>query len=732
MNKLWLGVLGILALVWLAGCNTTTGEVAEEIISVPEQEGPPLAHMVNAKPHKHEVKYIQPKLPDLKNIQRIRPISAPPVRPSSLSRQAIPNPRVELRLLLISATATETELSTWKGLFDKMGLPYDSFIATAEPELTRARLVGADGVGRYQAVFLTTNNLTYDSGAGNFISALSDAEWATLFGYERDYKVRQVALYGAPTTYPEDYCARISSEQAVEATTYPIQMTTAGTSVFRYLRTTAQIPLRFSYLYKASIDAACAATSPTQAILQDSTGAVLGVTSRTADGRERMGLFFSSNPFFLYTPMISYGVIRWATRGLFLGERQHFLNIDNDDWFNFTDVRRVDGTINENPGFRLSASDAVNTYNSLQNFRRRWGNLLDYDFNFNIAYNAVGADLNAPNTCTSTGINRSPDPLTSVSRCIAGRMRWVNHSFTHLNLDQTRWAPYSVVRTEIQENIRVGNLLGLNPPTNVFKPGELSGLGFYDPNRTDPYGQVGTPQDFGLGASNTQMLQAARDSGIKYIHSNFSVQSHKPACHNCGIQHPLNTSLWLIPVRPNNIAYFVTTPEEEVSFFNYFYGPGGLFPFFPTNQNYSQIIDYESDIALFDTISGSVYANFFHQGNLRQYAPGRSLMFDWMNATMEKYARYFSQPIHSIDWRGPLAISDYAEARTLHARLAPRIRGVWNLDTGAVTLTAPADLGGQVYVTGTANGFRVTLSGDQISAMRFNPGQTISFTRLPQ
>jgi hypothetical protein len=732
MNILRLGLLGTLALLLLGACNNTTGEAAEELIPIPEQEGTPLAHMVNAKPHKHEVKFIQPKLPDLKNIQRIRPISAPPVGASSLRAQAIANPRVALRLLLVSATAGETELNTWKGLFDKMGLAYDTFVATAEPDLNPARLIAADGVGRYQAIFLTTNNLSYDSGGGNFISALSNDEWTVLFNYERDYKVRQVALYGAPTTFPEDYCARIVAEQGVEATSYPIRTTTTGASIFRYLKTTAQIPLRFSYLYKASIDSACATANPTQAILQDSAGAVLGVTSRTADGRERMGLFFSSNPFFLYTPMLSYGVIRWATRGLFLGERQHFFNIDNDDWFNFTDVRRVDGTINENPGFRLSASDAANTYNQLQSFRQRWGSLLDYDFAFNIAYNADGANLNAPSSCDSRRINRSPDPLTSVSRCIAGRMRWVNHTFTHINLDQTRWAPYSVVRNEIQENLRVGRLLGINAPTNVFKPGELSGLGFYDPNRTDPFGQIGTPQDFGLGASNTEMLRAATDSGIKFIHSNFSVLSQKPSCHNCGIQHPLSPNLWLIPVRPNNIAYFVTTPEEEVSFFNYFYGPGGLFPFFTTNQNYSQIMDYESDVALFDIMSGSVYANFFHQGNLRQYASGRNLMFDWMNAVMTKYSQYFSQPIHSIDWTGPLAISDYAEARTLHSRLAPRIRGVWNLDTGAVTMTAPGDLGGQVYVTGTGSGFRVTLSGDQISALRFNPGQTISFTRAPQ
>ena len=172
MNKLRLGLLGIVAFLLFGACNINTGQLgSEEVIPIPEQEGAPYAHLVGKKSHQHQVRYIQPKLPDLKNIQRIKPIVAPPVGPSSLRQQAIANPRVELRLLLISATASENELSTWKQIFDKLGLPYDTFIATAEPDLTSTRLVGADGVGRYQAVFLTTNNLSYDSG-GATLSAL--------------------------------------------------------------------------------------------------------------------------------------------------------------------------------------------------------------------------------------------------------------------------------------------------------------------------------------------------------------------------------------------------------------------------------------------------------------------------------------------------------------------------------------------------------------------------------
>jgi hypothetical protein len=586
----------------------------------------------------------------------------------------------------------------------------------------------ADGTGRYQAVFLTTNNLVYDSGGGNFVSAFSAAEWATLFQYERDYKVRQVALYGVPDTFPEDYCVRYTGEQAVNNTDLPIRLTSTGAGVFNYLRPDAQIPLRFSYLYKGSLDAACAASNPTQAILQDGAGAVLGVRSTTRDGRERMMLQFSSNPFFFYTPMLSYGVVRWATRGLFIGERQHFLHFDIDDHFNSTDWRLANGTFAPN-GFRLSASDLLSANTQANAFRTRFGSLLN-NFNFSLAYNADGADTDAPNSCSLT--LPTPDRLTSVTRCLASGFRWINHGFTHINLDKTTWAPYSVSRFEIQENLRVGGLLGLSTPANIFKPGELSGLGFFDPARTDPFGDIGNPQDFGLGASNTQFLQAARDSGVQIIHSNSSVASQRPpaSCPNCGIVHPLNNALFLIPVRPNNVAFYVTTPAEEVSFFNLFYGPGGLFPTFSTNQNYTQIVNYNSEVAFFDLITGSAYAVFMHQGNLRQYATNRSLVFDWATALMDRYALYYRIPVRSLPWGGSASIASYIQGRTSHAALYTRMRGVWDRSanaTGTVTLTAPSNASGRFFVSGGQTGSITSYGGDNIADINLAANQSVSF-----
>jgi hypothetical protein len=396
-----------------------------------------------------------------------------------------------------------------------------------------------------------------------------------------------------------------------------------------------------------------------------------------------------------------------------------------DDHFNSTDWRLANGTFAPN-GFRLSARDLLSVNNQANAFRTRFGGLLN-SFNFSLAYNADGADLDAPSSCSTT--LPTPDRLTSVTRCLAGSFRWVNHSFTHINLDKTTWAPYSVSLFEIRENLRVGGLLGLSTPGDVFKPGELSGLGFFDPNRTDPLGDIGNPQDFGLGASNTQFLQAARDSGVQVIHSNYSVASQRPpaSCPNCGIVHPLNTALFLVPVRPNNIAFHVTTANEEVSWYNSFYGPGGLFPSFPTNQTYAQILASNSEVAFFNMITGSAYADFMHQGNLRQYATGRSLVFDWANALMERYARYYSIPVRSLSWPG---IANYIRGRTSHASLHKQVRGVWDRSasaTGTVTLFAPSNAGGRLYVSGGQTGTITSYGGDNIADINLGVGGSVSF-----
>ena len=142
------------------------------------------------------------------------------------------------------------------------------------------------------------------------------------------------------------------------------------------------------------------------------------------------------------------------------------------------------------------------------------------------------------------------------------------------------------------------------------------------------------------GASNPSCCGRPRTSGVKYLHGNMSFASHQPSCFNCGIVHPLEPSVTVVPDWPTNIAYFThhagrgdrTSTTRST-------GPNGKFPYWPTNLTYAQIIDYETDSALSHIATGSIYTHTFHIGNLRDYGGGRTLITDWLDAVLRQVQR---------------------------------------------------------------------------------------------
>ncbi|MFI6481707.1 hypothetical protein ACIBH1_27520 [Nonomuraea sp. NPDC050663] len=598
--------------------------------------------------------------------------------------------QVSLRTLVLAVDDDDFGLATWKATLDRVGASYD-VIRTRTEALTGATLVRPDGSGKYNAILLTNHSQLYFDGSG-YVSGLDGTEWNTLWAYERDYAVRQVSLYTSYGTWPEDYCLRGVSEGGVEGTPLNATLTAQGSGVFGYVKPAAVIPITYSYVYRTSLQAGCAADP----VLQSGTN-VLGVRSTSADGRERLALTFTSNQYLLQANLLVYGALRWASRGLFLGEHRRYLSADVDDWFNHTDHLHADGTLETDPGYRLTRADAVRTWNAQNTFRNR---PLTSDFRLSLAYNGEGFDPLAPNSCSSA----NPDGLTSYSRCRAADFRWINHTFTHPKMNFT---DYATSHYEISHNTTVG----LPVPATVLKTGEYSGLGVYNP---DPNDDIGPPTDYGLAASNQNLLQAAKDAGVLYLHGNMSFGSHQPGCFNCGIHHPLEPSLLIVPDWPTNVAYHVTTPAEQTLFYNSYYGPGGRFPYWPADQTYTQILGHESDVALQHVMTGSAYAHTFHQGNLRAYENNqKSLVFDWLNKVLDKYALYYSAPLLTPAWPD---LAAYVASRNAHfAALSAGAEALYDRAAGTVTVTSPS--AGTVYLTGAqATGF-ASYGGDSISTV---------------
>jgi hypothetical protein len=599
-----------------------------------------------------------------------------PVRGDEVDGPAAPGDKVALRQLVIASSADDIGLQTWRSILDKIGTPYDVLLADSDP-FDAGRLVRPDGVGRYSAILLTDNALLLPDGSGNYISALDATKWKTLWDYERIFRVRQVALKTSPGTFPEDYCLRPGTEGGVDSAAVEAALTSVGAEVFDYLEPGARLPVQNAYLYRTAIAPDCNA-QPLLTIGPD----IVGVLSTAPDGRERGGLTFSLGPNQVLTELVGYGLLRWATRGVFLGEQRHWINVDVDDWFATTLRGRADGA---DGVFRMTGPETAAIAQQQADLRRRYP--LSGDFMLNLAYNAAQLDPKAPAQCESAN---TPDPLSSYTRCLMDEFRWINHTFSHPAMNVTSYAEnYS----QIADNLAAASSIGLPVPANVLKTPEYSGLGVYS---ADPH-SLGVPTDHGLESSNAEMLRAASDLGVKYVHGNMSFGSHRPACFNCGIYHPLQPDLFVVPDWPTNIAFGATSPDELTRLYNEAYGQNGSAKDHADHDlSYSEILDAEAEVALRHVLSGSAYAHTVHQGNLHVYEAGKSLTFDWLNVLLAKYSAYYRVPLKNPDWP---ALAGYVEARNSHfAALATNQDAVWNRANNAITYPATGD--NSLFLTG--------------------------------
>ncbi len=749
------------ALLLISGCGPQKGNQAGQVPdgppqapSMPRFEGAPVALPVQKADANRPLPDVQ--IPGLLGPQR-----------GGVQLQALPQNPVALRILVIGPTAEDPGLQAWRALLDQLGANYEVLLAATE-ELTTSLLEDSTG-GRFQAILLASNNLAYETSPGNFASAFSGAEWSRLWDYQRRYAVRSVSLYtfpgpGTPNVRfgePEDYCIRSVRPVGDEGVRtdnpatnppgspppYPavrMTLTPEGRGLFSYLNPNAEIPIQNAFVYPARLATPQESLGcVVQPLLQDSSGNVLGVFSRSADGRERIALTFASNPYLLHTQLLGYGLIRWATRGLFIGERRHILAVDVDDWGLesdwWDDALQPGDPLRYRPqSFKISAQDAWSLYLQQRQLNNTYP--LSNGFMLNLAFNGRGVNTGVAASC-NPGVS-SGDPLSSLTKCLASRMRWVNHTRDHPSMDNI--TDPAALRFQIAENTRLANQIGLWYSDKTLKTGELSGLGWYRSPAPAPLipptlpsecpaisGNTGPGsdeprKDFGLVCVNNPLLDRARELGIRYIHGNYSVASHKPPCPICGIA--LRPDLLMIPVWPTNIAYTVTTPAEATSFYNYIYAPGGQNPYWPRALTYEEILEQETNLALYH-LQTSASSHYFHQANLREYAPGRSLVFDYLNRLMQKYTSYYRIPVLNPSWD---EIGEYVAERTSHTNLLQAgVTATWNRATQQVIFTASGGHSGVLFFTGAAQGVSQVYGGDTVSKLSLSAGQSWSFSYTP-
>jgi hypothetical protein len=359
-----------------------------------------------------------------------------------------PGQRVDLKVLLISADGTEPGYGAWKAELEREGVPYDTFVAASAATLTDATLADyGDEHARYQAVILATGDLghavTNPDGTTSYLSALTDAEWATLAKFERTFGIRRLSDYTAPTAAH----GLIPVAGAVQDGRVGL-LTAAGRAAFPYLKG----PVAIADDDPASAETFGYAAQPAagadwQTLLSGpGDTAYLGIYAH--DGREEMVMTVASNQFQNHNQLLRHGMLAWVTRGVYLGYQRSYLELQVDDLFLGDDAwDEATHTTDYDPAraIRMTPGDVDRAIA----WSRGRGLRLD------LAYNGGG---------------RAPgDPLTAkfADPAVRDAFGYINHTLDHPNLD---CATTDFIRRQITENG------GLPASAAELVTGEHSGL----------------------------------------------------------------------------------------------------------------------------------------------------------------------------------------------------------------------------------------------------------------
>jgi hypothetical protein len=274
-----------------------------------------------------------------------------PVVLAATPARVLPSQRIDIKVLLVSADGTEPGFGAWKAELQREGVPYSTFVAYNGQ--TRVSTLTDDGLADYgashayyNAVILATGDLGHNvanaNGTTSYLSALSDAEWATLAKFERTFGIRQLSDYTAPTPAHGLNVAPGATQDGNVGTLTPL-----GKAAFPYLK--GPVPI-------ANDDPAVAETfgytaTPVnaddwQTLLAGPNGtAYLGIYTHPDDGREDMVMTVASNENQSQAQLLRHGELNWVTRGVFLGYQRHYLELQVDDLFKriYTESACIDG-----------------------------------------------------------------------------------------------------------------------------------------------------------------------------------------------------------------------------------------------------------------------------------------------------------------------------------------------------------------------------------------------------
>jgi hypothetical protein len=462
--------------------------------------------------------------------------AAVPVAMGASPANVLPGQRIDMKVLLMSADGTDSDFGAWKAELAREGVPYDTFVAyngqTKAATLTDATLADyTNHHAKYDAVIQTNGDLVHAVGSGasiSYLSAFTDAEWATLAKFERTFGIRQLSDDTAPS--PAHGLNLVGTGGAQDGKVGTLTVT--GRAAFPYLKGPIPIPDNdpataeaFGYegtpVNPATWETLVAGSSSTAT----QPTAYLGIYTHPEDGRQEMVMTVASNENQSDGQLLRHGMLSWVTRGVFLGYQRNYLELQIDDVFLPDDSwDTTTHTTDYDPAhaIRMDAADA----DKAVAWSKANGIRLD------LVYNGFGSDQAT-----------QPDALLTDLQANKSTFGWINHTYDHPNLD---CSSQTFITNEITRNVQWAQQKGFAISPSELVTGEHSGLantrpgnpGTIDPpnlDAADPAGTGALPAGnyfYGVSATTAHGETTASESSQVTVAAGQGVNlSWNAVCH---------------------------------------------------------------------------------------------------------------------------------------------------------------------------------------------------------
>ncbi|RKK92466.1 hypothetical protein BFJ68_g15877 [Fusarium oxysporum] len=546
------------------------------------------------------------------------------------------------------------------------GIPFENLLVP-QAGIDLPSMNSSASHGNYGGIIVIGSvSYNYD---GNWHSALTNAQWTTLYEYQANFHVRMVRINEYPG--PRFGASAIAGGCCDNGVEQLVSITDTSDFVTANVKINAGLSTKGLYHVPATITD----TSTTRQVAEF--GTAQGFSSKSVaavinnfNGREQFVWFLSWAPDWSQTSaFLQHTHIHWMTRGLFLGKRKIHLGCQIDDIQLHAELYYPAGQL-----FKIRADDLDAHVNWQNNLKTRLP--AGSDFRLELAHNgngdiiaATGGNGNEQNVCVpdyavdpeippntplewvkppGTGTDLWPAEFVEYGWSLSCAKRdafakWflnkdnlnqfahLSHTFTHLSLNN---ATYHDASREIHFNQAWMAQMGIDKATR------FSAHGLIPPAIT--------------GLHNADVIKAWLDNGISYVvGDNTRVPLRNPSNKFWPLISTVAANgydgLVILPRFATTIYYNCDTAEcTTMEWVNTSGGSGGFSDLLAQakNDNTRYLLSLMSDPYM------------FHQANLRQtdmptitvgdQTGKMSLVMSWVETITQEMTRLTNWPITSL------------------------------------------------------------------------------------